>query len=231
MSLSTRLQKLLLTPKFETFRDVLIIDGVEIQNNPNSVRGSGVLVSRRVDLPAFTAIEIGGVFDSTVIVGGTESYVVVHADDNLLDKIRLEVRNGCLAVYPEGNISTVSRWKLEVFLPSLQSLETSGSCSVRVGRFHTDKLRLSLSGVSSCTLTGAADLLEAELSGASKLVAKDFQCNEVDIDTSGASHAEVFVLSSLEADASGASSVTYKGNPQTRRTNTSGVGSVRSVRG
>lgn len=219
---------------FETSKNTITIHGnnnTVVTGNSDVFCGSGTLASLRVDLPAFTAIEIGGVFDSTVTVGGTESYAVIHADDNLLDKFRLVVRNGCLTVSSEGVLSSVLRWKLEIFLPSLQSLETSGASSVRVGQFHTDKLRLSLSGASSCTLTGSADLLEAELSGACNLVAKDFQCNEVDIETSGASHAEIYVLSNLEADASGASSVTYKGNPQIRRTNTSGVGSVQAVRG
>lgn len=219
---------------FETSRNTITVHGngnTVVTNNSDVVCGSGTLASRRVDLPAFTAIEIGGVFDSTVTVGGTESYVVIHADDNLLDKFRPMVRNGCLTMSSEGVLSSVLRWKLEIFLPSLQGLETSGSCIVRVNRFHTDNLRLSMSGASSCTLTGSANLLEAELSGACNLVAKDFQCNEVDIETSGVSQADIYVLSNLEADASGASSVSFKGNPQTRRTNTSGIGSVQAVRG
>jgi hypothetical protein len=69
--------------------------------------------------------------------------------------------------------------------------------------------------------------LTVEMSGASQLEAEKLKSVNVSVDASGASRAHVFVSGELKADLSGASGVTYAGNPQNMEKRTSGASSVR----
>lgn len=92
---------------------------------------------------------------------------------------------------------------------------------VVAGEFNTV-----ISGASVATLRGSASLLEAEVSGASVLKGFNFPVVTADILATGASHGSLTVADQLHAVASGASSVTYRGNP-TVTSDVSGSSSVR----
>ena len=73
-------------------------------------------------------------------------------------------------------------------------------------------MQAEISGASELTLIGDGEDLEAELSGASELDAFNFNADDADIKVSGASTAKVYVKNELEADASGASKIRYRGD-------------------
>jgi hypothetical protein len=72
----------------------------------------------------------------------------------------------------------------------------------------------------------AVNQLTAEVSGGSKVEAFRYEANEVTVTASGASHAEVTVRKALTADASGASHISYKGDPTTVKQNASGASKI-----
>ncbi|HEY0741217.1 MAG TPA: head GIN domain-containing protein [Chryseosolibacter sp.] len=83
-----------------------------------------------------------------------------------------------------------------------------------------------VSGASVLNLRGSASVMNAEVTGASVLKAFNFPVVTSDILATGASHASITVADQLKAVASGASSVTYRGNP-TVTSDVSGSSSVR----
>jgi hypothetical protein len=64
---------------------------------------------------------------------------------------------------------------------------------------------------------GESQYLNGKLSGASQINAFDLTVEASELSLSGASIAKVWVTKSLNVDASGASSVRYKGNPEIRK--------------
>jgi hypothetical protein len=82
-----------------------------------------------------------------------------------------------------------------------------------------------ISGASVVNLRGSASTLDAEITGASVLKGFNFPVVSADIVATGASHGNVTVADDLNAVASGASSVTYRGNP-TVTSDVSGSSSV-----
>jgi hypothetical protein len=70
-----------------------------------------------------------------------------------------------------------------------------------------------VSGASYLYMYGEGDELRADLSGASVLKAFHYPVTTADINASGASDAHVSVQQELNAVASGASVITYRGNP------------------
>ncbi|MEI9807523.1 MAG: DUF2807 domain-containing protein [Bacteroidota bacterium] len=122
--------------------------------------------------------------------------------------------------------------KVYVTAPVFNDIEASGACKVISENMLTasGKMEIRVSGASEAKLEVKAPNISAELSGASGITltgeTKDFSLDgdgashamcfslmaeNVNIDVSGASNAEVFASVKLEVDASGASEVLYKG--------------------
>ena len=73
----------------------------------NGIDGSGTAATQTRTLPSFTAVDLTGSSTITVHVGA-EQAVVVHADDNLLDHVKTDVRDGALVVSERGSFGIES---------------------------------------------------------------------------------------------------------------------------
>jgi hypothetical protein len=87
-------------------------------------------------------------------------------------------------------------------------------------------LDANLSGASDMDITGSAQSVTIDASGASDVKAYDFTTNTCKVDASGASGVRITVDKELSATLSGASSVNYKGAALIRDIKTSGASSV-----
>ncbi len=74
-------------------------------------------------------------------------------------------------------------------------------------------INIILSGASHVNLIGTVNAFYAEVSGASELSAFSLEADEAHVSASGASYAKVNVITTLHATASGASKITYRGQP------------------
>ena len=95
------------------------------------------------------------------------------------------------------------------------------------GQIDAGDLRADVSGASRLELSGQGQDGRINVSGASQANLADFAMQNVDVEASGASRAEVNVSGRLDAQASGASTVGYTGNPTMGRIETSGASNVR----
>jgi hypothetical protein len=118
-----------------------------------------------------------------------------------------------------GSISVVSGFESD---ESLDFILSGGSLSQLDAGYR--QLNLIVSGGSVMKLHGLGDELKADISGASTLSAFDYPVRLADVIASGASSARLTVSDRLRANASGSSSITYRGNPQVE--NNSSGGSV-----
>ena len=132
-----------------------------------------------------------------------------------------------------------------LIIPSITELKVSGSVDAFVEGFREEALELELSGASSCKanfeiqnlnieMGGATNLVldgkiancKAEINGASKIYASEVPIRNVTLDVSGASFAEVNCIEKLEAEASGASTIKYKGTAKNLIIKNSGASSI-----
>ncbi len=194
--------------------------------NFGGVKGSGNVQTEKRSVADFKAIEVGGVFEVEV-VAQKEFSVEVEADDNLLPLIKTEVRDGTLEIRTEKRISTRQRIRVRISAPDIENLQVSGASKLSLTNLKNDSLKVDASGASKIKVDGETRNLEVELSGASKLDAENLKSENVNVDGSGASSASVNVSGDLKADLSGASKVTYTGNPRNLEKSTSGASSVR----
>jgi hypothetical protein len=208
--------------------------------------GSGVLVTRRIEVPAeIERVEIGDAFRATIRVGSAAPSGDVTIDDNLLDRLRVEVDGDTLAIDLDGSVrgatlraeigvirlrqigvSGATSARVEGQVTDDLTVEASGASEVEIGTVELDELFLDVSGASQVAIDGSAGQVRADVSGASGVSLYGVEADEVAVDVSGASDAEVTVSDRLEAQASGASSVRYRGEPDRVISDESGASSV-----
>ena len=194
--------------------------------NFGGVKGSGNKQTEKRSAADFNAIEVGGIFEVEVVAQKDFS-VEVEADDNLLQYIKTEVKGDTLRISTEKSISPKGPIRIRISAPNIENLDISGVSKVSLTNVKNDSLKVEASGASKIKVDGETKNLQVELSGASKLDAENLKTENADIDGSGASNASVNVSNDLKADLSGASKVTYLGNPKNLDKSTSGASSVR----
>jgi Putative auto-transporter adhesin, head GIN domain len=208
--------------------------------------GSGVLATRRLRIPAgIERVEIGDAFRVTIRVGGAAPSGEVTIDDNLLDRLRVEVDGDTMGIDLDGrvrdatlratidlvrlrrlDVSGATRARVEGQVTDDLTIGASGASEVEIGSVDLDELVLSVSGASEVSIDGPAQHVRADVSGASRMALFGVEGEEVEVDVSGASEAEVTARDRLEARASGASSVRYRGEPDRVISDASGSSSV-----
>lgn len=207
---------------------LLHVTGVAAQ----SLRGNKQITTQDRKVSNIKGIDVSGGFIVELTQGSNEG-VRLEADENLIDNIKTEVRNGVLHIYNDKSISTIKSMKAYVTLKNLESIDISGGVKV-IGNstfkssalkvemsggsnvkltIDAKQLRANLSGASKIELLGKADEMRMEMSGASKVDASVLEAREVEVHASGASSAKVYAKENLEINASGASAVHYKGSP------------------
>jgi len=191
----------------------------------NSVAGSGVAATESRDVSEFNGIDVGGVFQVEV-TAGKEYGVVVEADDNLLQYVKTEVSGGVLKISSTERLKSTTPMRIRVSAPEIESIDASGACKISVADVKSSELRVDTSGASKVNLAGETSSVTIEVSGASNIDAANLKAENATVKASGASKVEVFVTGKLTSGASGASKISYSGNPTSVTKDTSGAGKV-----
>ncbi|MEJ7860266.1 MAG: head GIN domain-containing protein [Pyrinomonadaceae bacterium] len=195
-------------------------------NLGGDVRGSGTLKSEPRSVSGFNKVDASGALNVELTVQKDFS-VVIEADDNLLQYIKTEVRGDTLKIYTDGKISMQNKASIKISMPEVKGLSISGASTASVSNVKADALDLDASGASKITIDGEAKDLTAEASGASEINAEKLRVENADVEATGASSATISAANELKADASGASSIYYTGEPKNVIPKSSGASSVK----
>lgn len=192
----------------------------------------------------FDRLEMGDDFVIRVEQGNFFS-VSARGDERNIDDLIVRKDGSTLVVRYDDNHNRKHDTYIDITMPVLHEVNFSGaSNSVVTGFSHEgvfkislsgasvsqidldgDVTDVSLSGASTLTIAGSATELSAGVSGASVLKAFNFPVEEAYVNASGASSVKVTVAHNLNAVASGASSILYRGSPAVT-SNVSGGSSV-----
>jgi hypothetical protein len=180
----------------------------------------------------FDRIEIGDAFKITVAQSNLFE-VTATGDRRNIEDLIVEKEGSTLVIRFDENRSRRHNTEIEIKMPALISATLSGASDSRIFGFEdSTAIDIRLSGASICQFDGSAsfidavvsgasylymygegDNLRADLSGASVLKAFHYPVATADINASGASDAHVAVQEELNAVVSGASVISYRGNP------------------
>lgn len=194
--------------------------------NVGGIQGSGNIKNETRNTSGFKKIKAGGAVNLEISVQKDFS-VEVETDDNLLEYVKTETDGDTLIISTKDRISPKTKINVKISLPELVDLNISGASSVAAVNVKTDSLKLEAVGASKIKIDGEVKSLEADATGASGIDAENLKTENAQINANGASNITVSPTNELDAAASGASRVTYTGEPQNIKQNVSGASSIK----
>lgn len=193
------------------------------------IRGSGDLVTEERDLKEFTRIKSSGSFDIIVTVGDKQS-VSVTFDDNLIEYVLTRVRGKTLKIHSEESFNTRSNCRVEITVPSIESVKLSGSGDVEVFNLNQDFFEYSVSGSGDMRAEGKVKDLEITVSGSGDIDTRELEAEDAMVTVSGSGDVKVYASQSLDAYVAGSGDVSYYGDPEDVSTSVSGSGDIKKKR-
>jgi hypothetical protein len=210
------------------------------------LQGSGNIKSEEYLFTDFNKIEISSAFEFEIIQSSSYS-IKVTTDDNVIEKVRVTKAGDTLKIYLETlpRLGSVTL-KTVIHMPQLDSLNVSGAAHGTINDFDSiDDVYIKLSGASKIEgsiiageadfnisgasivrLQGSAEDMVANVSGASHFRLGDFIVNNANVNFSGFSTGMINVNGRLDANLSGASKLSYAGDPTMGTINVSGGSSL-----
>jgi hypothetical protein len=215
------------------------------------IRGNGVIKTEDRTVSSFKNVEVSGAINVYVSQGETKP-VRLEGDENLLRYIEVLQEGDRIIVRtrPGYNLSPTGDLRIYVTSPVYNNIEVSGACDIigqsKISNAEDLELRASgagdikmevdapkivgeISGSGSINLRGQTKDVDLVLTGAGHAHCYDLLAENTKVDISGAGSAQVYASVKLDAEVSGAGSVTYKGNAPSVSQHVSGVGSVNKV--
>jgi len=213
---------------------------------PGGLIGSGNLKTEEYTFANFTKVEISTAFEFEIQQSSSYN-ISVTADDNVMDYVQVSKVGQTLKI----GLGTVTWFgpktlRASVTMPQLNGLTVSGasrgdiydfsstedvdiavSGASRVnGDITAGNIDFDISGASTVQLEGSANDMVAGVSGASRLNLGSFPVNNANVSFSGASSGTVNLNGRLDADLSGASRLSYIGEPTMGTITTSGASTL-----
>lgn len=191
------------------------------------VKGNGVLITEERLIEDYDSIEVHGVIQLEVSPG-LEPSLTITGEENLLAIIDTKNADDALVIRASESYSSTKPIVIKTTCPKLLRYTGHGVTQATITGFDAARFEAELTGSSSLEIqNGTVEFFKADTSGASNLNAKDLRAQKADVQASGSSHITLYVTEDFNAQASGASSVVYHGEPNSNQINTSGVATVR----
>lgn len=215
------------------------------------VKGNGNIKTTEHSVSAFKDVEVSGAIDLYVAQGEIKP-VKIETDENLLqyieviqegDKVIIKNRDGI-------NLRPTNKVKVYVTSPAYAAIEVSGASNItgQTKIVNPERLQMGVSGAGdivmdvdapaigaevsgagSVNLKGQTKTFDLSLTGAAKAHCYELLSENTKVEISGAGDADVYASVKLDAEVSGAGSVTYKGGATTGSHQVSGAGSVKKA--
>ncbi|MDT0608525.1 head GIN domain-containing protein [Croceitalea rosinachiae] len=216
------------------------------------VKGNGKTVTIERSVGDYDAIAVSGWFDVN-IVSGNEGELTLKGEENLLEYIKTEVKDGKLVIKTAKGVNLKpSNWNSGIYvtvpIESIDMVSLSGSGDI-VGEtiIKSERFKTSLSGSGDVTLDVEASILDASMSGSGDInlsgsardfdvsisgsgdiKAYDLKAENVTAQVSGSADIKVTATEMIKARVSGSGDISFKGNPKKIDTKTSGSGDISS---
>ena len=220
--------------------------------NAQKIKGNGNVVTIERSTDDYDAIAVSGWFN-VILVDGQEGKLSIEGDENLLEYIKTEVKEGKLVIkVKKGYNLQPSSWKKDgsiyvtVPVESVNEVTLSGSGdivgkkTISASEFSTNMsgsgditldvesktVSASMSGSGDINLSGTTEVFDVQISGSGDIEAYDLIADTVDASISGSADIKVTANKMLKARVSGSGDIHYRGDATKLDTKSSGSGDI-----
>ncbi len=216
------------------------------------IKGNGKTVTIERSVGDYDGISVSGWFD-VKLVDGKEGELTLKGEENLLEYIKTEVKDGKLIIKTAKGVNLKpSNWNSGIYVTvpveSVDLVALSGSgdivsdTTIKSSKFKTslsgsgditldleaNSIDASMSGSGDINLSGSTTDFDVSISGSGDIKAYSLKANNVTAQVSGSADIKVTATDYLKARVSGSGDISYKGNPKKIDTKTSGSGDISS---
>jgi hypothetical protein len=207
-------------------------------------KGNGVVVEETREITEeFTEVSASEGID-VFVTQGSDFDISVEADENIMDLIGTDIRNGKLKIHAIENIGRATK-KVYVTMPKVSSLMASSGSQlttenmIQADKLHVDassgaiidanvkvtNMEIDASSGANISLEGTAKEVFVDGSSGANIKANELQTLVCNADASSGANISIDVTDNLTAEASSGGNISYKGNPSVQK-NKSVSGSV-----
>lgn len=220
-------------------------------NLGRNVTPDGKVTSNTLSFTGIGGVSANNAFEVIVKISDTEENVVIEANENLHRYIEVTRSGNVIEVGLVHNVNIKGHATLRAIITtkSMYQFFASGASHITVqdsisapnmyvdlsgasslnAELYANHMNAELSGASQINLSGECANFELDLSGASEASGYDYIIETLNGDFSGASSAQLTIENAIYLDASGASSLQYKGNAILKGQDLSGGSTIQHV--
>lgn len=206
-------------------------------------------MTQEIKLEPLTGLNLGFSGDVILTYGSTQK-IVMEGQQNILDNIKRDVKNGTWNITFEKNVKNAKNVTVTITLPTLKDVGLSGSGSIHTTNkftgldeldihvsgsghitleYEANETDLGLSGSGEINLSGSSKSLSIGISGSGDVTAGKLMTDDCEIHISGSGDASVHADKNLETHISGSGDVSYSGSASVT-TRISGSGDVIKIK-
>jgi hypothetical protein len=212
------------------------------------VTGNGKIITENRNVSDYDKIDVAGSFE-VILVKGKEGAISIKADENLMEYIEIEVKNGNLKIQPEKGYQLRSTKTIIITVPyeMIETFSLAGSGNVSSADVlnatdlnlnlagsgeidlpvSTKNLTSHIAGSGNIKLSGNSDVFRCEIAGSGNLEGDDLKATASHINIAGSGNVKIHAVSEIHANIVGSGDVIYTGNPAIEKSKSIGSGSIR----
>jgi Putative auto-transporter adhesin, head GIN domain len=194
-----------------------------------STSGKPYSESQRHTYANFDKIDLSAGVEAVVRQGPFDVKAEAKKGDSF-DNLIVEVNGDTLRIGRKQSMFNWSdeQYRVTVSAPTYLALEASSGSRMEGTDLTLKNLRVEVSSGASMELGGACDELDVDISSGASFDGENLRCATAMVDASSGASADAFASRLADGQASSGASVTFHGQPQQVREDTSSGGSVRS---
>lgn len=186
------------------------------------VKASGNMIEKTIDLPEDTlkvsaeAINTNNSHVNIIITTGNSRKCTIEADDNVMELISVNVDEQSGKIVVEGDKTKMfegMNYCITIDAP-VTGVEVSGAYEVDYNCGELSDIDIHSSGACMIHAIGKCENCTYNLAGSTQVDAFDLVCKNINIEASGSVSANIYASESISAEATGACTIIYDGNPE-----------------
>jgi hypothetical protein len=195
-----------------------------LEDDASILRGSGDVILKAMPIKTFNQIRIDVSGEIYISQGETEA-LIVEADENLFQYLRIQVKDETLSLgfaKEVTNIQPSKPFRFTLVVKELKGLVVSGSAVVYSQGIRSDGLEVNLGGSGNLSVVDIlSDHLDINHSGSGDVNVKSLESGELSIDLSGSGDIQIDFLHAKVVDvkATGSGDVILSGEAEEQQIN------------